>query len=200
MLKPVVVADCGCGSSPFTVRLADLGYDVIAIDDFSSTASEASRKFVQENKDRFKFIDCDLLDISLEEGSVDCAICISVMEHIADVNLKHRRALSEMCRILKPGAHLIVTNDTFLNPKITEWWNPPEDARWAVNNCNVEFLESEMADFNKDDLMFEDDVFIIPPDLYIRHGYGKPGPDGSGAFNIDLYHRLTSVAYVLRRK
>lgn len=200
MLRPARVADCGCGSSPFTAHLADLGYNVIAIDDFSSVASEVSRKFIEENKNKLKFIDCSLLDITLPEASVDCAVCISVMEHIADVNLRQRIALSEMCRILAPGGHLIVTNDTFLNPRITQWWNPPEDARWAVENCNVEFLNPEMADFRKEDLMLEDDVFIIPPELYIRHGYGKPGPDGSGAFNVDLYHRLTSVAYVLRRK
>lgn len=199
-LNPTEIADCGCGASPFTVRLVDKGFKVAAIDNFSSVATETSKDFIEINKNKLTFVDCSLLDIPWDDNQVDCVICISVMEHIADKGLSQRKALAEMCRIVRPGGHIIVTNDTFLNAQIAPWWNPPEDARWAVNNCNVEFLDPKMADFKKEDLMFEDDLFVIPPEPYIRLGYGKPGPDGSGAFNLELYHRLTSVAYILKKE
>lgn len=198
-LKPASVADCGCGSSPFTVRLAKLGYKVTAIDNFSSTASETNRRFLRKNRKKVDFIDSNLLDIDMEDSTVDCVISISVLEHIADTDLSQRKALSEMCRIVRPGGHIIITNDTFLNTKITEWWNPPEDARWAVQNLGVEFLDPSMSGFKKEDMMHEDDLFVIPPEDYIKHGYGKPLSDGSGAFNVDLYHRLTSLAYVFKK-
>ena len=199
-LTPGSIADCGCGSSPFTTYLAGKGYKVTAIDNFSATASETNKEFVKNNKDTVTFNDSNLLDINMDSGSVDSVICISVMEHIADTELSQRKALSEMCRIVRPGGHIIVTNDTFLNKEIADWWNPPEDARWAVENFDVDLLDPTMRDFKKEDLMFEDDLFIIPPELYISAGYGKALPDGSGGFNIGLYHRLTSLAYVLKKR
>lgn len=199
-LKLKAIADCGCGSSPFTVRLADNGYAITAIDNFSSVASEVTNEFYKKNREKINFVDCSLLSISIENNMVDAAICISVMEHIADNGLKQRQSLREICRIVKPGGYVIVTNDTFLNPLITEWWNPPADARWAVENCGVEFLDPSMSTFRKEDLMYEDDVFVVAPEPYIRLGYGKAAPDGSGAFNIGLYHRLTSIAYVLKKR
>lgn len=188
-LQPGTIADCGCGSSPFTIRLAKKGYGVFAIDNFSSVASETNKRFLRKNKKKATFIDSNLLDIKMEDNAVDCVICISVFEHVANPEMSQRKVLSEMCRIVRPGGYIIVTNDTFLNPKITEWWNPPEDARWAVENCGVEFLNPAMKDFKKEELMFEDDLFVIPPKPYIQYCYGKPLPDGSGAF-IFLFRNL----------
>ncbi len=53
--------------------------------------------------------DCDLhidaCDIALPDESVDCVICIEVLEHLADPF----RSASELLRILRPGGRLFLT-------------------------------------------------------------------------------------------
>ncbi len=46
-----------------------------------------------------------LLEIPMEDGSVDCAMTTQVLEHIED----HETAVSELGRIVKQGGHLIIS-------------------------------------------------------------------------------------------
>jgi len=47
----------------------------------------------------------DLLDLQLKDNSIDYILCNQVLEHIPD----DRKAMSEMYRVLKPGAKAIIT-------------------------------------------------------------------------------------------
>ena len=46
-----------------------------------------------------------LLDIPLEDGTVDCAMTTQVLEHIEN----HERAAAELGRVVKKGGHLIIS-------------------------------------------------------------------------------------------
>lgn len=48
----------------------------------------------------------NLTDLSHPSNSIECAICISVLQHVFDVN----RAIAEIIRVLKPGGKCLITN------------------------------------------------------------------------------------------
>lgn len=54
---------------------------------------------------RARLIRGSLLEIPLEDESVDMVMSTQVIEHIED----HEKAASELCRILKPGGHALIT-------------------------------------------------------------------------------------------
>ena len=60
-----------------------------------------------------RLVRSDLVGAALPTGSVDVVYCISMLEHLGD----HERteARSEVSRILRPGGHLVLTVDLFLD-------------------------------------------------------------------------------------
>ena len=65
----------------------------------------------------------DVHDIPFESDSFDCAFCNHVMEHVDD----DIKAMSEICRVLKPGGWAIIQSPvyhdmekTFEDPSITD--------------------------------------------------------------------------------
>ncbi len=57
----------------------------------------------------------DVMDIHHEDGSFDAVLCNHVMEHVDD----HRKALSEIFRILKPGGWAILQSPVAINLETT---------------------------------------------------------------------------------
>jgi SAM-dependent methyltransferase len=99
-----VIFDGGAGSGEFLRRCMALGFSQgIALE----YDSENFRK-LQSNAGRDPRVQCmqeSLLAIPLPDASVDVVISTQVIEHIAD----HETAAAELCRILRPGGHALIT-------------------------------------------------------------------------------------------
>lgn len=192
-MKPQSVLDCGCGGSMFTVKLAQSGYHVRGLDHFD-TKDQPGYGIPFKHRQRYgslvNFIDGDMANIPVSDNTFDAVTCISVMEHIVahgqgDASV-HRRCLSEMKRVLRPGGVLIVTNDTFIDASVPFGWSPLEDVSWfgmtAVKPQTI---------FALGDILNDEDAFFVPPDEYVQKGYGE-------GFRLRKpYHRMTSVGYAL---
>jgi len=93
------------GAQPFIVSCALklMGYEVIAYDYDPDRYLDIAKAF------GVKVIRCDLErdSLSMEDGSVDCAILSEVIEHLNPYYINH--TLTEVNRILKVGGKLIVT-------------------------------------------------------------------------------------------
>jgi ubiquinone/menaquinone biosynthesis C-methylase UbiE len=100
-LRDRVVVDAGCGSGRFSEAALKMGAKVISID--SSRAVFATRKNISSSDSAI--IQCDLSRIPLPDNFVDFAFCIGVIQHTSHPE----RVLSELLRILKPGAELAIT-------------------------------------------------------------------------------------------
>jgi SAM-dependent methyltransferase len=114
----MTVADVGCGNTPFTAYLAQIagpknvtGYDP---DYIESDAQEGHSHFGA----RKSFIDSiginffkeGITGISAPNDYYDRVFCISVLEHIENIETK-QKGIKELVRILKPGGRLILTFD-----------------------------------------------------------------------------------------
>jgi SAM-dependent methyltransferase len=97
--------DGGAGSGEFLRRALTAGFakSVIALE---FDAGNFAR--LQENlgsDPRARLIRGSLLDIPLEDESMDMVMSTQVIEHIQD----HEKAAAELCRILKPGGYALIT-------------------------------------------------------------------------------------------
>lgn len=101
----LVLFDGGAGSGEFLRRALAAGFakSVIALE---FDASNFTR--LQENLGgdaRATLIRGSLLEIPLENEAVDMVMSTQVIEHIED----HEKAAAELCRVLKPGGHALIT-------------------------------------------------------------------------------------------
>jgi len=111
-----VIFDGGAGSGEFIRRCLGLGFsEAIALE-----YDEQNYALLQKNAGRLPNVRTmreSLLQIPLEDSSVDAVLSTQVIEHIED----HQKAASELCRILKPGGYAVITvprpPEPFPNPE-----------------------------------------------------------------------------------
>ena len=98
------VADIGCGTGRYSLRLAEAGAEVVGVD-FSTGMLDVLRRKTASRS--LKIYEYDLTKgIPFESNAFDRVICCLVIEHIPDID----RMFFELARICKPGGQVIVTD------------------------------------------------------------------------------------------
>jgi len=98
------VLDYGCGPGYLVAHLLDAGYQVMAAD-FSI---EATGDTAKRHAGRAGFGGVSTIDALLATGrQFDAIFLLEVVEHLYDKDLE--QTLVNVCRLLVPGGHLIVT-------------------------------------------------------------------------------------------
>jgi SAM-dependent methyltransferase len=97
--------DGGAGSGEFARRalVSGLCREVIALEYSASNFAQLERNLGRDP--RAKLIRGSVLEIPLEDRSVDVVMSTQVIEHITE----HEKAAAEFNRILRPGGHAIIT-------------------------------------------------------------------------------------------
>lgn len=98
------VGDLGCGTGQMTAALAPFVRHIIAVD-ASAAMLQAAKKRLQgfENVELRRG---DLEALPVDNGRLDAATMVLVLHHLAEPE----RAMAEVCRVLKPGGHLLVVD------------------------------------------------------------------------------------------
>lgn len=111
------VLDMGCGPGPHTVRLARMGFRVVAAD-ISETALEYTRKAVEAEslQELVTTEPRDITELGYPDGRFDRILCWGVLMHVPQID----RAVSELARVLTPGGRIALglSNRTSLDAKI----------------------------------------------------------------------------------
>jgi len=92
------VLDLGCGGGFMSEALAREGADVIGVDP-SAPAIEAAKVHAREEGLAIDYKVGTGERIPLEDASVDCVVCVDVLEHVEDLEA----VLDEIGRVLRPG-------------------------------------------------------------------------------------------------
>jgi SAM-dependent methyltransferase len=142
----MTVVDLGGGVSGFQFTVADAGAMVTNIDPFVDYGSVVAYETIDPVRliDRLnaiyrtevRLMRQDLVGAALPSASVDVVYCISMLEHLTAQ--ARADALHEVRRILRPGGHLVVTVDLFLD---LEPFTDRESNRYGTNIDLKEVVE-----------------------------------------------------------
>jgi len=100
-LPPGTALDAACGTGRHAAYLASLGHAVIGVDSSPGMLTVARKKVPQG-----EFHEADLNALPLEDDSVDLVVCAIALVHFADIG----RPFREFARVLRPGGHLVVSD------------------------------------------------------------------------------------------
>jgi SAM-dependent methyltransferase len=98
--------DVGCGPCAHSIRLANRGFLVQAID-FSKSVLEKAEANVKAKglEDKIKVQNEDILALPFGGATFDYILCCGVLMHIPDLE----KAISELARVLKPRGILVIS-------------------------------------------------------------------------------------------
>lgn len=111
------ILDAGCGPGVHSIRAAQRGFRVLAVDASASVLQEAERRATTAGvAQQIRFVQQDLTRMEIADASVPAAFCWGVVIHIPEID----RALGELARVVSPGGRLAlqVTNESAFDHKL----------------------------------------------------------------------------------
>jgi SAM-dependent methyltransferase len=108
--------DAGCGVCAHSIRLAERGFEVDAVD-FSSSALDGARKNVSAHglEDRIRLAQSDVVSLPFATGQFPHVLCWGVLMHVPDV----AGALAELARVTAPGGTILLNEINAASPEAT---------------------------------------------------------------------------------
>ncbi len=135
--KDTYLLDFGCGRGEMTIKTAQKGARVLAID-YSKNALSLFKKSLQkldrETKSRISVRKTNVESLKLKPNSFDHVLFLDVFEHLTDQQLK--TILKKFHQCLKPGGKILIhtaPNKNFLNygySFYTRWLNTILNPLW----------------------------------------------------------------------
>lgn len=105
-----IVADLGCGTGEMSLRLADAGYDMIAVDASEDMLAVAREKAAEENSSHILFLRQDLAQLDLY-GTIRAAVAtFDTLNHLSPQALAV--ALQKISLFMEPGGMFIFDANT----------------------------------------------------------------------------------------
>jgi ubiquinone/menaquinone biosynthesis C-methylase UbiE len=100
------VLDLGCGTGRLYQIFAKFqdSIDYVGLDQSAGQLAEAKKDFPNN-----KYVQAEMTTLPFEDASFDAIFCIATLHHLPDEETR-QQALSEMKRVLKPGARVFMTN------------------------------------------------------------------------------------------
>lgn len=95
--------EAGSGLSPYGIRLAKAGYDVLAADISKGQLSAAHKKARNRNVE-MQFIRADIERLPLRSESIDTVLCGTVLHHVHYVL---KGTFCEFARVLRKGGRMV---------------------------------------------------------------------------------------------
>lgn len=109
------ILDAGCGNGRLSLLVGEKRAEYVGMDNNIELVKIARKNFPER-----AFVLGDLLNMPFGENEFDVVFCIASFHHLPDKKSR-RKALSEMRRVMKTGAVLIMTNWDFFHGKYLQY-------------------------------------------------------------------------------
>lgn len=117
--------DAACGTGRHAAYLAELGHQVIGIDESPEMLEQARKRLPEADLQR-----AGLGRIPLADNTMDTIVCGLALTHVAELE----PVMAEFARVLRPGGHLVVSDAhqllSYLRPTMAR--RPGPDARPSI--------------------------------------------------------------------
>jgi len=97
------ILDVGCGTGNFSIKLAEMGFDVVGID-ISNEMLKIARKKAQQQNLEIDFIQMDIVNNTLINDSFDLVISVTAFEFMHDI----KNAFHKMYSLVKERGYIMV--------------------------------------------------------------------------------------------
>lgn len=101
----ISILDIGCG----TGRLYHFFAEFQVVDYIGLDQSAGQIKMAKKDFPKNKYIISEMTELPFENCSFDCIFCIATLHHLPNEELR-KKALLEMCRVLKKDSYVFMTN------------------------------------------------------------------------------------------
>jgi len=101
---PVDILDAGCGQGEFSLRMAELGHSVAAID-LPGESLDRAIKLREESAKPWKIVAGSVESPEFLKTSFDVIVSLEVIEHL----YRPVTALTNLAKLLKPGGSMILS-------------------------------------------------------------------------------------------
>jgi len=136
-LKKRTVLDIGCGRGRHSLFLAELGFDVTAVD-ISPEGIEQLRNEAKKRKleSKIKTLVCDMLELPFEDNTFDGVLGFHSIYHTDYAGLK--TAILKITGILKESGQLYITFNSKSNPSFRASDNTVIDEYTVIRHFGLE--------------------------------------------------------------
>lgn len=110
--SPQLSYDVGCAYGQFAARLARLGGQVVGIDRLPDRIAHNREAYSQEAN--LSFLEGDFLTLDLPPESADLVTALEILYYFAPE--ERDTLLQKIHEVLKPGGHLLISNNIFSRP------------------------------------------------------------------------------------
>jgi ubiquinone/menaquinone biosynthesis C-methylase UbiE len=100
--------DLGCGTGASTLFLAKKGFKVLSVDISKTACQKLNDNLSSNEKHLVEIIDKDVLELELDDESVDCILLINIIDVILDIQ-SAVSLLDKVRRWLKPEGRIFST-------------------------------------------------------------------------------------------
>ena len=129
--------DLGCGKGRHSLFLAELGFNVTAVDLSPEGIEQLLTTAKQKNLDKnITTMVCDMLSLPFEKNSFDCVLGFHSLYHTDYAGLK--AVVSKITGILKESGQLYITFNSKENPSIRDSSNIIVDEYTVIRNKGLE--------------------------------------------------------------
>lgn len=96
------ILDVGCGSGRFSIKAAQMGYNITGLDITSEAITAASNKAKNLKLDNVHFLVGDMTYMPFSDNEFDYVFCPRFSINAVATFQKRQKAISEMVRVVKP--------------------------------------------------------------------------------------------------
>lgn len=151
------ILDVGCGTGNFSIKLAEMGCEVVGID-VSEEMLDKARKKANEKGLNIKFEIMDVYNLNFSDKTFDGVFSMAAFEFIKEP----QKAYNEMYRVLKNNGHLLIGTINIESSWGELYLSEPFQKNSVFKYADFKSMD-QLKSLNTEEVINSGECLFIPP-------------------------------------